>query len=332
MSVPTKGNTTTNNSTPGGSFRNQAHNQNTGSGGLIVAQFTMSNSVSYSSATYGGVAMTQLYQINRSGLGQRMAFFYLENPPTGSNTLRVNFNNSQWNPLSTHIRSFTNSGGIGNSLRSGGSSTPHNASLTVSDDSFIMMTSCSINAITSQQIPTGTNQSYTQHNTNRQVGTGAISSNAGHSAGSIALRATSTFGNISLDRTEILGIGATPTLTVSTTALSGFTYVEGSGPSNEVTFTVSGEDLTANATVSAPSDYEVSLTSGNSFASSVSLTQSSGDIVGEPKTVYVRLKSGLPIDTYTIGNVTVASAGAITKNLSVNGNVTEPLIRRIIIV
>jgi len=70
-----------------------------------------------------------------------------------------------------------------------------------------MITSCSINAITSQQIPTGTNQSYTQHNTNRQVATGAISANAGHSAGSITLRSTSTFGSITLDRTEIKGLG-----------------------------------------------------------------------------------------------------------------------------
>lgn len=206
MAVPTKGNVTFNNSTPGANFRNQAHVQNTGSDGLIVAQFTMSNSAAYTSATYGGVTMTRLYTINRNGLGQRMAFYYLLDPPTGSNTLRVNFGGSQWNPLSTCIRSFTNSGGIGNNANSGSSATPHNESLTVSDDSLIMMTSCSINAITSQQIPTGTNQSYTQHNTNRQVATGAISSNAGHSAGSISLRATATFGDLSLDRTEILGL------------------------------------------------------------------------------------------------------------------------------
>jgi len=210
MSVATKGNQSTSNQTPANNFYQFAHNQNTGSNRLIVAQFTMSNSTSYTSATYGGVTMTRLYTINRSGLGQRMAFYYLVDPPTGSNTLRINFSSSQWNPVSIYARSFTNSGGIGNSSRSGGSATPHNASLTVSDDSLIMMTSCSINAITSQQIPTGTNQSYTQHNTNRQVATGSISSNAGHSAGSISLRATSTFGNISLDRTEILGLGATP--------------------------------------------------------------------------------------------------------------------------
>ena len=206
MAVPTKGNVTFNNSTPGANFRNQAHTQNTGSDGLIVAQFTMANTTGYASATYGGVAMNVLYGINRAGLGQRMAFFYLENPPTGNNTLRVNFNGNQWNPLSTCIRSFTNSGGVGNSLRTGGQPTPNTQNLTVSDDSLIMITSCSINAITSQQIPTGTNRTYTQHNTNRQVATGAISANAGHSAGVISLRATSTFGSLSLDRTEILGL------------------------------------------------------------------------------------------------------------------------------
>jgi len=206
MAVPTKGNVTNANPTPGASSKTQAHNHNTGDDGLIIAQFTMSNSRNYSGCTYGGQAMTQLYQINRSGLSQRMAFFYLENPPTGSNNLVVSFSGSQWNPISLHIRSFTNSGGVGASTRTGGQSTPNNGSLTVEDDSLIMITSCSINAITSQQIPQGTNRTYTQHNTNRQVATGAISADGGHSAGSVALRSTSTFGSITLDRTEIKGL------------------------------------------------------------------------------------------------------------------------------
>ena len=206
MAVPTKGNTTSANQTPAANFKTQNHTQDTGDNGLIVAQFTMSNSRTYTSCTYGGVAMTQLYQINRSGLGQRMAFYYLENPPTGNNTLRVNFNGSQWNPISMHIRSFTNSGGVGNSLRTGGQSTPNTQNLTVSDDSLIMITSCSVNAILTQQIPTGTIRVFTTHNTNRQVATGAISANAGQSAGVISLRGTSTFGSLSLDRTEILGL------------------------------------------------------------------------------------------------------------------------------
>lgn len=207
MATPTKGNTTNANPTPGANFKTQSHTQNTGNNRLIIAQFTMSNTRTYSSCTYGGVAMTQLYQINRSGLSQRMAFFYLVDPPTGNNTLRVNFSGSQWNPISMHIRSFTDCGGIGASARTGGQSTPNTQNLTVEDDSLIMITSSSINAILTQQIPQGTNRTFTTHNTNRQVATGAISADTGHSAGTISLRSTSTFGSVTLDRTEIKGLG-----------------------------------------------------------------------------------------------------------------------------
>ena len=209
MSAPVKGNTTNANPTPGANSKTQAHTHNTGSDGLIVAQFTMSNSVNYSGCTYGGQTMTQLHSTNRSGLGQRMAFFYLENPPTGNNNLVVSFSGSQWNPISIHIRSFTGSGGIGNYERSGASASPNTKTLTVSqDDSLIMITSCSINAILTQQIPQGTNRTYVQHNTNRQVATGAISADSGHSAGTISLRSTSTSGSVSLDRVEIKGLAA----------------------------------------------------------------------------------------------------------------------------
>jgi hypothetical protein len=211
MAVPTKGNVTSANPTPGGNSKTQAHTQNTGSDGLIVAQFTMSSSRTYTYCTYGGQAMTQLHQTLRSGLSQRMAFFYLENPPTGNNNLVVGFNGSQWNPISMHIRSFTDCGGIGASGRTGGQSTPNTQSLTVEDDSLIMITSCSINAVSTQQIPTGTNRTFTTHNTNRQVGTGAISADAGHSAGSVSLRGTSTSGSVTLDRTEIKGLSSSST-------------------------------------------------------------------------------------------------------------------------
>ena len=210
MAVPTKGNTTNINQTPGANFYQFNHTQNTGNNRLVVFQITMANTVTPSTATYGGQTMTRLYTINRGGLSQRMAFYYLVDPPTGTNALRVNFSGQQWNPISGHARSFTDSGGVGASARSGGSSTPNTKTLTVEQDSVIMITSCGVNQILTQQIPQGTNQSFTTHNTNRQVGTGAISSNAGHNAGSISLRSTATFGNLTLDRTEIKGLGATP--------------------------------------------------------------------------------------------------------------------------
>lgn len=208
MAAPTKGNTTSANPTPGANFYQFSHNQNAGNNRFLVVMFTMSNSRTYSSATYNGSAMTQLYQINRNGLSQRMAFFYMVDPPTGSNTLRVNFSGSQWNPISVHARSFTDSGGIGNSLRTGGQTTPNTQNLTVSADSLILATACSINAISSIQIPQGTNRTFVTHNTNRQVGTGAITADEGHSAGTISVRTTSTSGSVTNDRTEIKGLSS----------------------------------------------------------------------------------------------------------------------------
>jgi hypothetical protein len=208
MAAPTKGNTTNANPTPGANFYQFSHNQNTGNNRLLVVLLSMNQIRSYTGATYNGVAMTQLYSIVRGGLSQRMALFYLIDPPTGSNTLRVNFSSTVWNPISVHARSFTDSGGIGNSLRTGGTATPHNSSLTVSQDSLIMTQSVSVNQILTQQIPTGTNRTFVTHNVNRQVATGAISADAGHSAGTINLRATATFGNLTLDRTEIKGLAS----------------------------------------------------------------------------------------------------------------------------
>ena len=208
MAAPTKGNVTNLNQTPAANNKTQNHTHNTGSNGLIIAQFTMSNTTTYTGCTYGGVAMTQLYQLNRGGLSQRMAFYYLENPPTGNNQLRVNFNGSQFNPISMHIRSFTDSGGVGSSVRTGGSSSPHSGNITVEQDSLVMITSCCVNAIATQQIPTGTIRTFTTHNTNRQVATGAISVNAGESAGVLSVTASSVFGNLTLDRTEIKGLSS----------------------------------------------------------------------------------------------------------------------------
>ena len=211
MSAPVSVNTYNANPNPGGNFYQFNFNVSAGSDRLLVIQLTMANTVGYSGCTYDGVAMTQLHSTNRGGLSQRMGFFYLLNPNTGNNTLRINFTGNQWNPISIHARQFTGSAGIGNQGRSGGSSTPHTRTLTVSQDSRIMATACSINAISTIQIPQGSNRTFATHNTNRQVGTGAISAAAGFSAGTYNIRTTSTFGNVTNDRVEILGLSAPAT-------------------------------------------------------------------------------------------------------------------------
>jgi len=208
MATPTKGNTTNANPTPNGNSASINHNQNSGTNKLLVVFVTMAKTTNFSGATYNGVGMTQVYKLLRNGFSQRMACYYLENPDDGNNTLTINFTGNQFNPISIHARSFTDSGGVGAHGNTGGQSTPNNQTLTVEEDSLIMMTSCSINQILTQQIPSGTNSTFTTHNTNRQVAAGAISADAGHSAGSVALRATSTFGTVTLDRVEIKGLSA----------------------------------------------------------------------------------------------------------------------------
>ncbi|MCD8518469.1 MAG: hypothetical protein LRY32_01895 [Flavobacterium sp.] len=117
------------------------------------------------------------------------------------------------------------------------------------------------------------------------------------------------------------GVG-TPTITTTPASLSGFFYVVGSGPSSEQSFTVNGINLTNNITLTAPTNYEISLTSGGVFSSSLTLTQVAG--VVPLTTVYVRLRAGLAVNNYNGETITATSTGASTQNVVCNGNVTNP--------
>jgi len=103
----------------------------------------------------------------------------------------------------------------------------------------------------------------------------------------------------------------------SISSLSNFNYNSGSGPSAEQSFTVSGQDLTANIVLNAPANYEISITSGSGFSSSVTLTQSSGMV--NSTTIYVRLKSGLSQGSYNSENITISSTGKVSRFIICNG-------------
>lgn len=117
------------------------------------------------------------------------------------------------------------------------------------------------------------------------------------------------------------GIPNTPVLSVTPTSLSGFSTTIGTQSSAQ-TFTVSGSYLTANATVTAPSGYVVSLSSGSGYGSSVNVTESGGTI--SATTIYVAISSSAPAGSPS-GNVTAASTGATTQNVAVSGTV-NPLV------
>jgi len=111
----------------------------------------------------------------------------------------------------------------------------------------------------------------------------------------------------------------TPTITLSETTLTGLDYVDGSGPSTEQTFTAEGLNLTADIAITAPADFEVSTTSGSGFVNSVNLSPSGGTV--SPTTIYVRLESGLSVNTYS-GTLTATSTAATQQDISLSGEVT----------
>ena len=73
-----------------------------------------------------------------------------------------------------------------------------------------------------------------------------------------------------------------------------------------------GSNLTADITVTAPTGYEVSKTSGGSFSGSITFTPSYGTVASS--SVYVRLTSSA--SNGASGNVACTSTGAIDTKCS----------------
>ena len=120
---------------------------------------------------------------------------------------------------------------------------------------------------------------------------------------------------VSLDRPVV------PTIVASLTTLSGFTYQEGFGPSNVKYFTVSGDNLTDNISLSlASSDFEISLSENSGYSNNISLTPSEGTV---SSTIYVRLRAGLAQNDYD-DTITVSSDGASNQSIALTGSVSEP--------
>lgn len=113
-----------------------------------------------------------------------------------------------------------------------------------------------------------------------------------------------------------------PTITTSIASLTGLNYTYTAGPSAAQSFTVAGVNLTADIIVTAPTDYEISLSSGAGYTSStLTLTQSAG--VVNTTTIYVRLKSGLATASYNSETVQSTSTGVITQNTACSGTISK---------
>ncbi|MES2517780.1 MAG: endonuclease/exonuclease/phosphatase family protein [Bacteroidota bacterium] len=138
--------------------------------------------------------------------------------------------------------------------------------------------------------------------------------------------ATATSGNNRLDNIQFNATAIpVPTLTLSTSSLTNFNYIAGSGPSTEKTYTISGNVLTpASDTIKifAPTNYEISKTAGSNFKDTLNILYSGS--VFASTTIYTRLKAGLSVATYDGTSITHSGGGVTAPpSVSLSGSVTS---------
>lgn len=130
--------------------------------------------------------------------------------------------------------------------------------------------------------------------------------------------------NISFRNVNLAAASSTPTITLSKTELTGFTYVQGSGPSTEQSFSISGSDLTDDISIDAPANYEISTGTGVSFSATDPIVLTETDGTAASTTIYVRLKAGLAAGSYNSQTITATSTYATYKTVTCSGSVTAP--------
>ncbi len=81
-------------------------------------------------------------------------------------------------------------------------------------------------------------------------------------------------------------------------------------------FTISGNNLTADITATAPAGFDISLSPGSGFGSSIILPQTGGTVINT--NIFVRSSSSASPGNIS-GSVTLTSARAQSQNVSVNG-------------
>jgi len=137
---------------------------------------------------------------------------------------------------------------------------------------------------------------------------------------------TGTATNYKTDGTVPVANGTTlaaATLTAAPTALTGFSYIAGSGPSSSQSYSLSAAGLTpasGNITVTGTTDFEVSA-DNSSFTNSLDVAYTGGVLAATP--IYIWLKSGLVMGNYSAENISITGGGAKASLVSCSGNVTD---------
>ncbi|MFN2422985.1 MAG: choice-of-anchor J domain-containing protein [Cryomorphaceae bacterium] len=112
-----------------------------------------------------------------------------------------------------------------------------------------------------------------------------------------------------------------PIIAASTGSITGLAYVEGEGPSESASYTITANNLegTGELTVSASEGFEVSANDAD-FGTSTTFPFDEGALEGQPVTVYVRMAAGL--DPGAVEGTISHVGGGASADLPVSGNVS----------
>ena len=109
-----------------------------------------------------------------------------------------------------------------------------------------------------------------------------------------------------------------PLISLSATSLSNFGNVLIGSTSSSQFYTISGNNLMANISVTAPTGFQISFSSSTGYTNQLTLTQTGGSVPID--TIYIRFNPTLT-GAYS-GNITNVSSGATTQYIAVNGTGT----------
>lgn len=109
-----------------------------------------------------------------------------------------------------------------------------------------------------------------------------------------------------------------PAIALSSNSLAAFNATEGTNSASQ-SYTVKGSDLTANITVTAPADFQVSL-DNSTFTNSVTVNSATAQTTAG-QAIFVRFNK--PSAGTSSGNISHTSAGATIQNVAVTGTATQ---------
>ena len=127
--------------------------------------------------------------------------------------------------------------------------------------------------------------------------------------------------NAVLSNTIIFDIepSGAPTLTLSKNSLPTFNTTQGTAPTKD-TYTISGNNLQSGATLTAPSQFEMSVGTSTSYSNPLVLPNTGGGLTGQPLTINVRVKATASAGVYS-STISNSATGAVTKLVAVSAKV-----------